>query len=203
MSSFLNDISNQNNSDNQETNVNPNYSDSFSQPDLPDEQAPTYENTSEDEALLRREKIHLIDAYKRRFPEKLARVRTDDLDSLDLEQLDLRVKECKADLSVGGLNSMFQKAVYSGIYLTENIVSSITPLRVQGTTAICQQTREMNDIIDELSIDYFGLSYIRPEFRFFMCLGGAMMTAHAANSQVINNVSKPVTENKKEEFKDL
>ena len=122
--SFLQDISNQNNNE-QPTNEIP--AQDFDQdpsninvmPEPQDEQPLPYENKSEDEALLRREKMHLIDCYKRRFPEKLARLRTDDLDTLNLEQLELRLKECKADLSVGGMNKMFNNAVMSGIFLTE------------------------------------------------------------------------------------
>lgn len=168
-------------------------------PDIPEIPQVSIENTPE-----RRCKIIMIHRYIKSFPIELS-IFNIDLETKTSEELDKLLEEIR--LIVGNKNStqLMFLGYQQGLSILEN-VGPLLNMDLQGIQLMAIQDRAIMDCVQELSIEYMSMKYMKPHIRLAILTGGLCMKVSNSNKtqKILNNFQeKEVQENIVEEYLDL
>lgn len=126
------------------------------------------------------------------------------LEPLEIPQLEALLQDVQLTIALRSSNSFNKEVFFTGITLIEAPVSKVTPLNINGMNNLMRQDPEIDDILEEISLQ--SNKYIRPELRLCLCMVKAAVITDKINKrkteiEVISR--KPVPESKVEKYKDL
>ena len=145
--------------------------------------------------------------YKEFFPKQLMvyEYRMENLDALSTEDLQDLLYEIQLAVSCRNSAGLIKSCYFSGIGLTERIGCAMN-YKLQGLSEALQQSQEVHDCLNELSLKYEDAIYTSPEIRLANATLQAIIGLHKLNSSniTINDVlSKKVPGDLQDEFGDL
>lgn len=141
--------------------------------------------------IYRRKLILKLKSYATSFPDVCGELLKDKgLENMDTRQLEVLLNEVK--FTVGARTSQIVTGAFSSqiLLLEQYLLAENTSLYVEGPSVQLTQlanSKDYQDLVKELTLEYADWIYQRPENRFFAFMANAVMTMHSVNSKAIEN----------------
>ena len=157
--------------------------------------------------------IRKLHSYYLTFPKECALRKDAIMDSVemnDLGQLNMLLSDVEHMISSGRSIGSGKNIFLAGTSVVE-ILSRKTPLKLQGLTAVCRESPELDSVIQELTIKYQNEVVLGPEQRLGLIMVGLCSQIHAHNKNIekddeikpINNEEKERNEKREKIINDL
>ena len=167
-----------------------------------------------EEACEKRVIIRKLHSYYLTFPKECALRKSAIMDSVemnDLGQLNMLLSDVEHMISSGRSIGSGKNIFLAGTSVVE-ILSRKTPLKLQGLTAVCRESPELDSVIQELTIKYQNEVVLGPEQRLGLIMVGLCSQIHAHNKahsekedeiKPLNNEEKERNEKREKMMDDL
>jgi hypothetical protein len=156
-----------------------------------------------EEACEKRVIIRKLHSYYLTFPKECMLRKDAIMDSVeinDLGQLNMLLSDVEHMISSGRSIGSGKNIFLAGTSVVE-ILSRKTPLKLQGLTAVCRESPELDSVIQELTIKYQNEVVLGPEQRLGLIMVGLCSQIHAhnkAHSEKDENEIKQINNEEKE-----
>jgi len=154
-----------------------------------------------EEACEKRVIIRKLHSYYLTFPKECALRKDAIMDSVemnDISQLNMLLSDVEHMISSGRSIGSGKNIFLAGTSVVE-ILSRKTPLKLQGLTAVCRESPELDSVIQELTIKYQNEVVLGPEQRLGLIMVGLCSQIHAHNkAHETDDEIKPINNEEKE-----
>ena len=145
--------------------------------------------------------IRKLHSYYLTFPKECMLRKDAIMDSVemnDLGQLNMLLSDVEHMISSGRSIGSGKNIFLAGTSVVE-ILSRKTPLKLQGLTAVCRESEELDSVIQELTIKYQNEVVLGPEQRLALIMVGLCSQIHAHNKNIgTDDEIKPINNEEKE-----
>ena len=158
---------------------------------------------SPEEACEKRVIVRKLHNYYLTFPKECMLRKDAIMDSVeitDLNQLKLLLSDVEHMISSGRSIGSGKNIFLAGTSVVE-ILSRKTPLKLQGLTAVCRESPELDSVIQELTIKYQNEVVLGPEQRLGLIMIGlcSQIHSHNKNLEKADDEPKPINVEEKEQ----
>lgn len=187
------------------------YNDDAAPDTTPDEPAEEkQEPLSAEEALIRRQLIMKLRAYVNKFPKHFNGIDWREFTYYNKERLEATLEEMKYIVGRASDASMVHGIAYAGFMGLEQL-SSFTPLKLSGLSNVAARDEAIQDILNEISIEYGCFEIQSPEHRLMAAVAKAVLLTHQLNTarekqdeaELARKLAKEVTSDLIEKSKEL
>jgi hypothetical protein len=138
------------------------------------------------EILDRNTVIQKIILYRQTFPAKFGKPMMTKLKKVEIgcktSDAELRaiLDECKLAIGSTASNALLLPLFTAGMTVYESIAIRVG-IRINGITKLMSEDPGINQIIQEIGIEYLNISYIKPEYRLLLAVLQTSFVLHRAN----------------------
>lgn len=173
-------------------------------------QGPMMVEPVREDPVKKRALIMKLQRYKEVFAHVLRDINLSGLDFKSQQELEGLLDEVRLVVSTKNCRNMFKQTFLAGISAIENLIAPRVNLRVQGLTQALAQSQEVQDLLNEISLEHQEYIYTKPEYRIMMTVTQTCLALHYSNKQMDNvkhvvreHLDKEVDEGEVEEYDDL
>lgn len=132
----------------------------------------------------RKQIIRKLFRYKQAFTSHVVNLPISD--SVDMTIPDLRrlLEDTEYMISCRKSSDSVKKMFVGGCAISENVITRITPLKIQGLTQHVARNEELLDIVEEISIKRGNDVALSPETRLMLCMGQLVIELHTHNKNL-------------------
>lgn len=158
-------------------------------------------NDIQPEVLDRNTMIQKIILYRQTFPAKFGKPMMTKLKKVEIgckisdAELRTTLDECKMAIGSTASNALLLPVFTAGMSVYESIAIRVG-IRINGITKLMSEDPGINQIIQEIGIEYLNISYIKPEYRLLLAVLQTSFVLHRANMIMaersqLSNVAPP------------
>lgn len=122
-----------------------------------------------------------IQRYFQAFPSQTSSFRSKSLESMSVLELEKVLEEVRISVSTQNGGNFYKQMGLAGLNVLETVGSGVG-LRLNGLTQSLAMDQAFDDIMKEISAEFGGVTYLKPQYRLLLLIGQRAYAIHALNS---------------------